>query len=232
MKQLLFRQLFDTETSTFTYIVADPVSREAAIIDPVLEQIERDTKYIQELNLRLKYILDTHVHADHITGAAGLKKNFPEALYALGKESKLVCADKLLEDNEQLFVGDIDITVIETPGHTDNSVSYLVDTMIFTGDALLVRGCGRTDFQSGSNHALWNAIKERVFALPDDTLIYPGHDYKGFTVTSVREEKHLNPRLKDSNTEEEFIAIMDNLNLPYPKKIDVALPANMNGGMI
>lgn len=232
MKNIIFRQLSDAETSTFTYIIADLQTKEAAIIDPVLEQVERDAKYISELGLTLKYILDTHVHADHITAASSLKKHFPAASYALGKHSQLLCADILLEDNEELSLGAVTIRSIETPGHTDNSVSYLVEGMIFTGDALLIRGCGRTDFQSGDNHALWQSIKERVFTLPEDTLIYPGHDYKGFNVSSVWEEKRLNPRLKDENTEEQFVQIMDNLNLPYPKKIDASLPANMLCGVV
>lgn len=229
---MLFRQLFEKETSTYTYLLADEQTREAALIDPVLEMVERDVAYIQELGLDLVWILDTHVHADHITGAAALKKHFQQARYALGKNSQLETADTLLGHKDEVFVGGIQIVVLETPGHTDNSVSYLADNMLFTGDAVLIRGCGRTDFQSGSNHELWTAIHEHIFTLPDEIFIYPGHDYKGFTVSTVGEEKKYNPRLRLENTQEQFADIMNNLNLPYPNKIDEALPANMRGGEV
>ena len=228
---MIFRQLYDQETSTYSYLLADEQTREAILIDPVIEQVDRDVQVIKELELTLKYILDTHVHADHITGAAHLKKHFPGARYALGEKSNLTCADILLQDNEELSFGSCTVRSFETPGHTDNSVTYQVEDMIFTGDALLIRGCGRTDFQSGSAEVLYNAVQQRMFSLPGATRVFPAHDYKGRTMSTIAEEQRWNPRL-GGTTLEEFVHIMENLNLPYPKKIDESLPWNNKCGDI
>lgn len=230
LTELIFHQLFEKESSTYTYLLADAETREAIIIDPVLEMLERDLKLITDLNLKLKYILDTHVHADHIT-ASGEMRSRTGAKIALSSAYKLGCSDLALEDGQELVFGSHKVKVLLTPGHTSGCLTYLVDNKLFTGDAVLVRGCGRTDFQDGSAEQLFKSVREKIFTLPEDYLIYPAHDYKGFTSTRIGDEMKLNPRLKMSISKDEFVQIMDNLHLDYPKKIQQAVPANMACGI-
>lgn len=222
-------QLFEKETSTYTYIVFDETSKEALIIDPVKSCFERDIELIKCLNLDLKYALETHIHADHITGAY-LFKDKLNAQIGVSKESKSQCADILIYDGQTLDIGRTQVTCLSTPGHTNTCVSYFVDRNVFTGDALLINGCGRTDFQEGSNRKLFNSIRNKIFSLPNETIIYPGHDYKGYTSSTVGFEKKFNTRLKLDNSFEDFEQIMNSLNLALPQKIDAAVPANINCG--
>lgn len=226
---MFIRQLFDRDTWTYTYLVADPVSKEAAIIDPVCEQFDRDAQLITELGFNLKYVLETHVHADHITSSEKMRERF-DAKVVLQEASKVKCADILAKDGDVLKLGSNTIKVLHTPGHTDADATFQIEGAVFTGDILLVRGTGRTDFQAGSNEAMYRSINDRIFNLPDETVIYPGHDYKGHTASTVGEEKAFNPRLgagKDLNV---FRQIMDNLNLPAPARLDEALSGNMRCG--
>lgn len=228
---MIFKQLFDLDTSTYTYLLADEKSKEAILIDPVLELVERDSKLIKDLGLDLKYILDTHVHADHITGMSKLKDSFNNAQMVIYKDSGNICADIFSKEGDEFKFGDKSVKVLHTPGHTNGCVSYYTDGMVFTGDALLIRGTGRTDFQQGSSENLYDSVTQKLFTLPDETIVYPGHDYKGFTSSTIYEEKTLNPRLANK-TKEEFVEIMKNLNLPYPRKIKESVPANINCGDI
>lgn len=231
---MLFRQLFEAETSTYTYLLADEDTREAVIIDPVRETIDRDVKLLQELKLDLRYVLDTHVHADHVTSSGALRERLG-AQTAVSKDGGAPCANVLVGDGDQITFGRHTIEVRATPGHTDGCVTYVVrdgdKTMAFTGDALLIRGCGRTDFQQGSSHRLYNSVHDKIFSLPQDTQVWPAHDYLGQTMTTVAEERELNPRLGGGRTEAEFVEIMKNLKLARPKKIDEAVPANLLCGM-
>src|SRR5690606_5195679 len=229
---MLFRQLFDLESSTYTYLLADEETREAVIIDPVLEQVERDLTLLDELDLRLVYALDTHVHADHVTGAGTLRER-TGAKTVLSERAGVGCADVYVKDGDRIPFGRYHLEVRETPGHTDGCLTYVTGdhAMAFTGDALLIRGSGRTDFQQGSAPVLYRSVHQKIFTLPDECLLYPGHDYKGRTVSSVGEEKKHNPRLGGGRTEAEFVDIMSKLQLAYPKKIDVALPANLYCGV-
>ena len=226
---MLFRQLFDRESSTYTYLLADLTLKEAILIDPVLEQVERDRKLLQELGLSLRYCLETHIHADHITGTAKLR----EATGCLGivpDKAHASCADRYIKDGETLQLGSITIEAVATPGHTDSHITYYVNNdRVFTGDALLIRGCGRTDFQSGDAGTLFDSVTQRLFTLPDETLVYPAHDYKGNTVSTIKEEKQWNPRFVGRDRAN-FIEFMANLNLPNPKKIMEAVPANEHCG--
>ena len=228
---IIFHQLFEAESSTYTYIIADRKTKEAAIIDSVLETVERDFKLLQELGVNLKYILDTHVHADHITGA-GILKQRTKAQVGLSHAVDVPTVDIELKDGVELSLGDKKITVLETPGHTNTCVTFKFENMIFTGDTLLVRACGRTDFQQGSSQKLYDSIHEKLFTLPDETVIYPGHDYKGNTSTSVEQEKKFNPRVGGGRSKEEFVQIMADLKLAQPKKIHEAVPANLAGGLV
>jgi glyoxylase-like metal-dependent hydrolase (beta-lactamase superfamily II)/rhodanese-related sulfurtransferase len=230
---MLLRQLFDHETWTYTYLIADEASGEAVLIDPVIDQLERDIKLLQELGLKLVYTLDTHAHADHITGCGLLRQRLgSKAVISASAGAK--GADLLVEDGSRLKVGALELEVRATPGHTDGCVSYITadHKHAFTGDALFIRGTGRTDFQQGSAQRLYRSIHDKIFTLPDDTIIWPGHDYRGFTFTTVGEEKRLNPRVGDGRTEAEFAEIMDNLNLPAPKKLRIAVPANLHCGIV
>ncbi|MFK5914417.1 MAG: MBL fold metallo-hydrolase [Woeseiaceae bacterium] len=227
---MFVRQLFDRETSTYTYIIADEVSNEAAIIDPVKEQFERDVLLIEQLGFDLKYTLETHVHADHITSSGQMRDKFNSKV-VLHKNSGAKCADMLIEDAEVLKLGHVEIKTLHTPGHTNADLSFVVEDTVFTGDALLVRDCGRTDFQAGSSSTLYKSIHEKIFSLDDKTMIYPGHDYYGFTASTVGEEKKFNNRLGNGKTEEEFIEIMNNLDLALPKKIKESVPGNTNCGL-
>lgn len=228
---IIFRQLFEPVSSTYTYLVADKLTGEAALIDPVLEMIERDLKLIDELELKLTFVLDTHIHADHVTSTGSLKLR-TGARIGVSQVANLKCADLSLVDGQEIFLGDKTLRVISTPGHTNTCVTYAFQNMIFTGDTLLIRGCGRTDFQEGSPEKLFESVRKKLFALPDETLVYPGHDYKGLTSSSIGEEKRFNPRLREGNTLEDFKNIMSELKLAPPKKIHEALPANMKCGLL
>ncbi len=229
---MLFRQLFDAESSTYTYLLADAQTRDAVIIDPVLEQLERDLSLIRDHGLTLRYALDTHVHADHVTALGSLRDRVGVKT-VLSARAGVGCADLLVKDGDLLSFGNHALVVRETPGHTDGCVTYVTrdETMAFTGDAVLIRGCGRTDFQQGDARTLYRSVRDKVFSLPETTLLFPAHDYQGRTVTSVAEEKQLNPRLGEGKTEDEFVDLMSNLGLPYPNKIDIALPSNARCGM-
>jgi sulfur dioxygenase len=228
---MLFRQLFDAETCTFTYLLADEYSHEAVLIDSVIEQSERDTQLIRDLDLTLKYLIETHVHADHVTAVACLKEAFPHAKSVYNACAGVDAPDVLVKDGDTLQFGRHRLKVIHTPGHTDACTSFLIDDKVFTGDALLIRGCGRTDFQQGDPGKLYDGITSKIFTLPDHYVIYPGHDYNGFINSTVGEEKTLNPRLA-GKSRAQFVALMNGLKIPYPKKIDVALPANLKCGVV
>lgn len=223
-------QLFDPATSTFSYLLWDEKTRQAALIDSVKEQLERDTRFIKQLGLKLRYTLETHIHADHVTGSGFLREEF-NSLAAVHKNSESACADILLQDGDTLELGDQVIDVIYTPGHTNTDISYLVDDAVFTGDALLINGCGRTDFQSGDAKTLYHSITTKLFTLHDATIVYPGHDYNGFTSSTIEHEKMYNHRLGNNRSEEEFINIMDSLTLEPPARIDIAVPENQQCGL-
>lgn len=225
----MFKQLFDTESSTYTYLIGDEASHEAVLIDPVITHLEDYIELLKRHHLTLKYALETHVHADHIT-ASGLLRERLSVQTGVSEQCGAASADMQLNDGDVLHIGAQAILVIATPGHTLGSVSFLYQDRLMTGDALLINGCGRTDFQGGSAAMLYDSIYQRIFTLPDDTLIYPGHDYHGRRVSNVAQEKTINPRLANQ-TREAFIDIMDNLNLPKPKMIDIAVPANRKCGV-
>jgi sulfur dioxygenase len=220
---MLLRQLFDHETHTYTYLVADPETRQALLIDPVREQVDRDLKLLEELDLTLLYALDTHVHADHVTGCGLLRERVGAKTVASSDGAE--CVDHKVSHGDKLQLGALTVEVLETPGHTDDSVSYRIGDNVFTGDALLIRGTGRTDFQNGNAEDLYRSLTEVLFALPDDTRVWPGHDYRGHTMSTIGEEKRHNPRVA-GKSREEFVHILDNLNLPRPARIDEAVPAN------
>lgn len=228
-KDIIFHQLFELESSTYTYLIADRKTKEAAIIDPVIETVDRDVKLIEELGLKLIYALDTHIHADHITGAGELRKKLGIKT-AVSAEAEVPCVDIGLEDGQELLLGDKTIKVIATPGHTNTCVTYAFEGMIFTGDALLIRGCGRTDFQQGSSEKLYHSVHEKLFKLPEETVVYPGHDYRGHTSSTIGTEKKFNARLNERVTLPEFKKIMSELKLANPKKIHEAVPANLACG--
>lgn len=228
---LIFQQLFDSATWTYTYLLADPVSKEAVLIDTVIENVDRDLKLIDELGLNLRYVLDTHIHADHVTGS-GKIRSARGVKTAVPKNANVPCADLNLSEGDQIKFGSFSIQVLETPGHTDASISFVCEDMVFSGDALLIRGTGRTDFQSGSASDLYDSITKKLFTLPGGFKLYPGHDYKGFTSSSIDAEIKHNPRAGGGRTKEQFIKIMSDLKLAYPKKIDEALPANQACGNV
>ena len=227
---MFVRQLFDRETSTYTYLIADERTSEATIIDPVRAQFERDALLIKQLGFKLKYVLETHVHADHITSSGNMREKF-SAEIALHENSGAKCADLLLKDNDVLKLGNIEIKALHTPGHTNADMSYLIGRYVFTGDTLLIRDCGRTDFQLGDSATLYKSIHEKIFLLDEQTIIYPGHDYTGFTSSTVKEEKQFNNRLGNGKTENEFVEIMANLDLALPTKIKESVPGNINCGL-
>ncbi len=226
---MVFEQLFDEASSTLTYIIGDAVSGEAAIFDPVEEQLERDMAALQRLGLKLKYTVETHAHADHIT-SAGVLRQRTGAKAAAPFNCGVTPADIHLEESSTLKLGAEIIRVLETPGHTAGSVCYLWRDLVLTGDTLFIGGCGRADFQGGDAGELYDSITQKLFTLPDDTRVYPGHDYKGNRVSTIGAEKRTNPRLA-GKSRAEFIALMGALNLPKPKLIDVAVPANRNLGL-
>jgi glyoxylase-like metal-dependent hydrolase (beta-lactamase superfamily II) len=225
---MLFRQLFDRSSSTYTYLLADEATQAAVLIDPVRDCVDRDLALVREFGLNLVYALDTHVHADHVT-AAGLIAQRTGARTVAGRLGA-PCADVHATSGQRIAFGQCALDVLETPGHTDDSLSYRCQGRVFTGDALLVRGCGRTDFQNGDARQLYRSITETLFALPDDTLVYPGHDYRGLTVTTVGEEKRWNPRLA-GRTADQFVEFMRNLKLDLPARIMEAMPANRACGL-
>ncbi|MDH3687506.1 MAG: MBL fold metallo-hydrolase [Myxococcales bacterium] len=229
---MIFRQLFDPETSTYSYLLADPASREAVLIDSVSEQFERDVTLIRELGLTLKYAAETHVHADHVTASGRLREALG-ARVAVSAAAGVTNGDVALGHGDCLEVGKLRLEARSTPGHTAGCTTYVCHAMgmAFTGDALLVRGCGRTDFQEGDPHVLYRSVREQIFSLPGETLLYPGHDYRGRTVTTVAEERQFSPRLRDGTSEEAFAEIMNGLDLAYPSRIDVAVPANLQSGL-
>ncbi|HEX7325366.1 MAG TPA: MBL fold metallo-hydrolase [Rhodanobacteraceae bacterium] len=226
---MLFRQLFDPLSSTYTYLLGCPDTRQAVLIDPVITQVERDLAEIKKHGLRLAWTLDTHLHADHITGARTLQQRAGSRIAAPAFD-RLPCADAAIEDGQPFSVGSIRIDPLHTPGHTDGHFAYRVGERVFTGDALLIDGCGRTDFQNGDAAALYRSVHEKLFTLPDDTLVYPAHDYHGRRVSSIAQEKARNPRLGGTRTLDEFKAIMAGLNLPRPEFMDFAVPGNRSCG--
>lgn len=228
---MLFRQLFDKESSTYTYLIADEITQEAILVDPVLEQLNRDLVLLNDLGLKLRFCLETHLHADHITATDKLREH-TGCNGILPKNAEAVCANKYINHREILQIGKIQIQAIATPGHTDSHMAYLVNgTHLLTGDALFIRGCGRTDFQNGDAGTLYDSVTQQLFSLPDETLVYPGHDYRGHTVSTIGEERKLNPRFAHKSRNE-FMKLMDNLKLPMPQKIMEALPANQHCGKL
>ena len=226
---MLFRQLYDSGSNTYTYLLADLDLKEAILVDPVLEQVERDLKLLDELGLNLRYCLETHIHADHITGTGKLRE-LTGCLGIVPERAHANCADRQIQDEEDLELGSIIIEAIATPGHTDSHMAYLVNgERVLTGDALFIRGCGRTDFQSGDAGTLYDSVTQKLFTLPDAILVYPAHDYQGHTVSTIGEEKQFNPRFAGRDRDN-FIQFMNNLNLPDPKKMMEAVPANERCG--
>ena len=230
---MLFRQLFEPQSSTYTYLIACADSGEAALIDPVLETVERDLAEIDALGLSLRFTIETHIHADHVTGASALRDR-TGCRCAVPQKSGAERADIAVREGEPIRIGRLDLQPLYTPGHTDDHHCYLVEDQdggrIFTGDALLIDGCGRTDFQNGDSAALYNSVRDKIFSLAGETLVYPAHDYNRRHVSSVGQERERNPRLGEGRTVAEFIAIMAALDLPPPKKIDIAVPANRRCG--
>lgn len=229
---MIFRQLFDKESHTYTYLLGDEVSRQALLIDPVLESQDMYLQLLAELDLTLAYVLDTHTHADHIT-AAGRLRDTTGCITFLGEEAQSTCVSHGLKDGEKIRLGSLCLTAIHTPGHTDDSYTYVLEHAnqhyAFTGDTLLIRGTGRTDFQNGNAAEQYRSIFDKLLTLPSNTWVYPGHDYKGWTVSSIAEEQHHNPRLQVAS-EAEYVTLMNNLKLPNPKLMDIAVPANRSCG--
>jgi glyoxylase-like metal-dependent hydrolase (beta-lactamase superfamily II)/rhodanese-related sulfurtransferase len=228
---MIFRQLFDSASSTYTYILGCSQTGEAVVIDSVFERHARDSALIRELGLKVRYALDTHVHADHVTGSWLLRESLG-AQTVIARSAEVAEADIAADHGDVFAFGNESVSVRATPGHTDGCLSFVTreQDMVFTGDCLLIRGAGRTDFQAGDAHLLWRSIREQVFTLPDTCLIYPGHDYDGRTVSTVAEEKAFNPRIGGEAREEDFVGYMSNMNLPHPRLIDIAVPANLRGG--
>lgn len=227
---MVFRQLFEPLSSTYTYLLACPDTGQAVLIDPVVNAIDRDRALLQQLGLTLACTVDTHIHADHITGALHLKQQ-TGCRIAMPAIDGLPCADIGIVDGQPLAFGSVTIEPLFTPGHTDDHFSYRVGERVFTGDALLIDGCGRTDFQNGDAATLFRSVLDKLFTLPDEQLVYPGHDYQGRRVSSIGQEKARNPRLGAGKDLAAFQAIMAGLNLPYPKFIDHAVPGNRQCGV-
>ncbi len=227
---MLFRQFFDHDSSTYSYLLASGKGREALIIDPVKERVNHYLKAIEQLDLNLVRAIDTHTHADHITGLGELRAR-EHCITMMGEFSKAECVSDKFSEGENIDVDGIALRAVYTPGHTNESFSLVMKDRVFTGDVLLIRGTGRTDFQGGNAEKSWDSIVNKLFKLPDDTLVYPAHDYKGWTVSSIGEEKRHNPRLA-GKTKAQYIDIMNNLDLPDPKLMDVAVPANLACGRV
>ena len=226
---MIFRQLFDKISSTYTYLIASAAGREALIIDPVLENVEQYIKLLKELDLKLVKVIDTHIHADHISGIAELRDK-TNCVTVMGDKTPADVVAMRVADEETIKIDGIDLKALYTPGHTSESFSFLMKDRVFTGDTLLIRGTGRTDFQNGDPRDSYNSIFNKLLKLPEATLVYPAHDYKGEMVSTIGEEKYFNPRLQVRSAEE-YIDIMNNLNLPDPKMMDVAVPSNLNLGI-
>ena len=224
---MIFEQLFDSKSSTYTYIIASGKGREALIIDPVIEHTNKYLNVLENLELKLVKVIDTHIHADHITGLNELNK-ITKCTRIMGEKSKSEVIDLKIKDNEKINVEKIEFKAIYTPGHTDCSYSYLMNDRVFTGDTLLINGTGRTDFQSGSPYDAYDSLFNKLLKLPEKTLVYPAHDYNGKKNSSIENEKNNNPRLQ-VNSKEEYAEIMNNLNLANPKMMDIAVPANVKG---
>jgi glyoxylase-like metal-dependent hydrolase (beta-lactamase superfamily II)/rhodanese-related sulfurtransferase len=226
---MIFRQLFEGVSCSYTYLLASRRGGEALIIDPVLEKVDRYIQLLGELDLRLVKALDTHVHADHMTGLGALRDR-TRCITVMGQESQVDVVSQRVSDGDKIEIEGLGLTALYTPGHTDDSYCFLMDDRVFTGDTLFIRGTGRTDFQHGDARAAYASIFDKLLTLPDETLVYPGHDYKGDTVSTIAEERAFNPRLKVASAEE-YAAIMDSLKLPNPKMMDVAVPANLRVGL-
>ena len=226
---MIFRQLFDSVSGTYCYLLASRAGGEALIVDPVLEKVERYLQLIGELDLRLVKAVDTHLHADHITGLGALRDR-THCITVMGEHSKADVVSMRLSDGDRLTIEGLALDVLYTPGHTDDSYSFLMRDRVFTGDTLLIRGTGRTDFQNGDARAQYESLFGRLLRLPDETLVFPAHDYKGDTVSTIGEEKRYNPRLQVKSVDD-YVALMASLNLPNPKMMDVAVPSNMRIGL-
>lgn len=227
---MIFRQLFEPISSTYTYLIGCDETGQAILVDPVINAIERDLEELARLGLTLAYTVDTHVHADHITSALEMKKKVGSKIATPAMEG-LECADVGIEEGCLFQVGGITLEPVHTPGHTDGHFAYVFQDRVFTGDALLIEGCGRTDFQNGDTDTLYRSVKEKLFSLPDDFLVYPAHDYKQRRVSTIAQEKDRNARLNKDISLDEFRKIMANLNLPYPKFIDYAVTGNKQCGV-
>src|SRR6185437_7799762 len=227
--RMIFRQLYDSVSGTYTYLLASRRGGEALIIDPVLEKVDRYLQLIRDLDLKLVKAADTHLHADHITGLGALRDH-THCITVMGEQSSVDVVSMRLADGDKLGIEGVDLDVIYTPGHTDDSYSFLMGDRVFTGDTLLIRGTGRTDFQNGDPRAQYESIFDRLLRLPDETLVFPAHDYKGDTVSTIGEERRCNPRLQVKSVDE-YVALMNGLNLSNPKMMDVAMPANMRQGL-
>ncbi|EIJ43274.1 Zn-dependent hydrolase, glyoxylase [Beggiatoa alba B18LD] len=230
---MIFRQLFEPISATYTYLLGCSRTKTAILIDPVLETVERDISVLQQLGLTLRYTLETHIHADHLSGGYQLRQ-LTGSLIAVAALDQLSCADIAITEGTPLEMGDIRIQPLHTPGHTPTHYAYLVagdiQTLLFTGDALLIDGCGRTDFQGGDPAQLYDSIHQKFFSLPDETLVYPAHDYDGRFVSSIGQEKRRNPRLGQQRSKQDFIALMNKLELPNPRKMAFAVPSNKQCG--
>lgn len=230
---MIFRQLLELDSCTYSYLLACPDTGASAIIDPVIDTVERDIRVLQSLGLTLHYTIETHIHADHLTGALKLKHLTGSRICGPAMDG-LPCTDIGLREGEPLRIGSIELWPLFTPGHTSTHHCYRVDgsthILLFSGDALLIDACGRTDFQSGDPVALYRSIHDKLFTLPDETLVYPAHDYEGRFVSSIAQERARNPRLKNNQALEDFVAIMNGLKLPYPRKMDYAVPGNQQCG--
>ena len=227
---MLFRQLFEPLSSTYTYLLGCEATGQALLIDPVVNAMERDLALVAELGLRLAYSIDTHIHADHITAALHLTQRTGSRSAAPARD-RLPCVDVPVDDGVPLRMGSVELRPLHTPGHTDGHFAYVCGERVFTGDALLIDGCGRTDFQNGDARALYRSVRERLFTLPDDQLVCPAHDYQGRRVSTIVQERERNPRLGGDRTLEEFERLMAELKLPYPKFIDYAVPGNRACGV-
>jgi glyoxylase-like metal-dependent hydrolase (beta-lactamase superfamily II)/rhodanese-related sulfurtransferase len=226
---MIFRQLFDSVSGTYSYLLASRPGGEALILDPVLEKVDRYSQLLRELDLRLVKAVDTHLHADHVTGLSELRDR-THCVTIMGEQSKADVVAMRVADGDKVTIEGICLDVMYTPGHTDDSYSYLMGDRVFTGDTLLIRGTGRTDFQNGSARAQYDSIFNRLLKLPEETMVFPAHDYKGDTVSTIGEEKRFNPRLRVRSVDE-YVELMANLKLPNPKMMDVAIPANMHVGL-